>query len=163
MNKGRKLKPTVEERFWEKVSPEPNSGCWLWEGSLVTYTRKGKTYGGYGSFRVDDKLWRAHRWAWTRFVGPIPDGMDFDHRVCRIKCCVNPDHMVLCSPLENWLQPDGGAGLAKAKTHCPAGHLYNEDSTRYDGKGWRFCVICRDIRNAARPPGYWKTKGVVIV
>ena len=23
----------AEERFWEKVSPEPNSGCWLWTGA----------------------------------------------------------------------------------------------------------------------------------
>ena len=43
----------VPPRFWDKVSPEPNSGCWLWLGSV--------TAKGYGEFWAGDRLERAHR------------------------------------------------------------------------------------------------------
>ena len=43
----------VEERFNEYTFPEPNTGCWIWAGSL--------NKGGYGVIRNGDKIVRAHR------------------------------------------------------------------------------------------------------
>ena len=37
----------LPERFWDKVSPEPNSGCWIWCAAI-----KGL---GYGHFKWDGK------------------------------------------------------------------------------------------------------------
>lgn len=31
----------------------------------------------------------AHRASWTMTYGPIPKGLTVDHRVCRVKLCVN--------------------------------------------------------------------------
>jgi len=34
---------TPEERFFDKISPEPNSGCWLWTAGVDSC--------GYGNFK----------------------------------------------------------------------------------------------------------------
>jgi HNH endonuclease len=78
-------------RFWELVSPEPTSGCWLWTG---------KTWNGYGKFIVGGRTMAAHRYAYELFSGPIPDGLELDH-VCRVRSCVNPAHLEACTHREN--------------------------------------------------------------
>lgn len=37
----------------------------------------------------------------------------------------------------------------KHKTHCPAGHLYTEETTIRDRMGWRKCRICRSLLRRA--------------
>jgi len=72
------------ERFWKKVQKGP--GCWLWTAGL--------NGGGYGKY-TDTETWKtyiAHRYAWEKLVGPIPDGLDLDHR-CHVRRCVNPAHL----------------------------------------------------------------------
>src|ERR1700761_3720809 len=78
--KGRSL----EERFFDSVMPEPNSGCWLWVGSL--------NENGYGTIGVAYKTQLAHRVSYRLHVGPIPDGLNVLHK-CDVPCCVNPDHL----------------------------------------------------------------------
>ena len=53
------------ERFEKKVSPEPNSGCWLWVGAY--------TDDGYGQLGFRGKNTRAHRAAWVLYRGEIPN------------------------------------------------------------------------------------------
>jgi hypothetical protein len=54
--------PRLPRRFWTKITPEPNTGCWLWMGSL--------NRGGYGRFgigsRTDDsrRTTSTHRLAY---------------------------------------------------------------------------------------------------
>ncbi len=82
-----------EVRFWEKVSPEPNTGCWLWMGSVGN--------GGYGVIQVDKKQIRAHRAAWLLMRGPVPDGLLVCHR-CDNPLCVNVEsHCFLGTAKEN--------------------------------------------------------------
>ena len=91
MNKSPK---SVVERFWTKVSPEPNTGCWLWTGRCRD--------DGYGIFpfksRVDQA--RAHRIAWELTNGPIPEGLFVCHRCDNPPCC-NPDHLFLGTAADN--------------------------------------------------------------
>jgi hypothetical protein len=67
--------------------PEPNTGCWLFLGTL-------KRKQGYGvMFRKGNgKECLAHRVFYEAFRGPIPDALSLDH-LCRQRSCVNPSHL----------------------------------------------------------------------
>lgn len=78
--------------FMDFVSPEPNSGCWLWTGGLIST--------GYGKMRHKGKMQRAHRVSYELHRGPIPTGMKVCHR-CDVPTCVNPDHLFLGTDMDN--------------------------------------------------------------
>ena len=79
-------------RFVAFVSPEPNSGCWLWCGSIV--------HGGYGKFKISNVNFIASRVAFTMFVQQIPQGMVVCHK-CDTPTCVNPEHLFIGTQREN--------------------------------------------------------------
>lgn len=83
--------PILNEHFWSKVFPEPNSGCWLWVGATIgdgygTFLRGSRR--GLGPDRRRMEL--AHRLVYSHWVRP-PKQLVL-HR-CDIRACVNPDHL----------------------------------------------------------------------
>lgn len=80
----------AEERFLAKV--DKTDTCWIWTGAKRT--------GGYGQFYFDGRTCKAHRFSYEFYVGPIPNGAQIDHR-CRVRACVNPDHLRPVSNKEN--------------------------------------------------------------
>src|SRR3954467_1668548 len=85
------------------------SGCLRWQGphSPTGYGRLGRRY--------------AHRVAWEREVGPIPNGLSVDHvrdRGCVWRDCVEVTHLEPITQAENLRR------AARAITSCPAGHEY---------------------------------------
>jgi hypothetical protein len=71
----------------DRVSPEPNTGCWLWTGSIGS--------AGYGRIlksELFDLASGAHRWAYKAFIGPVKDYHEIDH-LCCCPTCVNPAHL----------------------------------------------------------------------
>lgn len=77
---------TLEEKFNESWTPEPNTGCHLWT--------KGITGAGYPNFWDGSHKLGAHRFAWSLVNGPIPKGLQICHR-CDTPLCVNPAHLFL--------------------------------------------------------------------
>lgn len=85
---------TLLERFERHYIPEPNSGCWLWTGSIS------KKH-GYGQLSgKGDVPHRAHVLSYKLFRGPVPKGLDVMHS-CDVRCCVNPEHLSLGTRLDN--------------------------------------------------------------
>jgi hypothetical protein len=81
---GRHRRQTSEERFWSKV--DKSGDCWLWTGHRLS--------GGYGQFMVKKgQRVVAHRFSYELASGPIPTGLQLDHRYTCPKNCVNPEHL----------------------------------------------------------------------
>ena len=85
-------------RFWAKVNkngpihPSLGTPCWLWTAS--------KSSGDYGRFKLNRRLWAAHRVVWIIARGSIPKGLDVLHH-CDRPCCVNPDHLFVGTHAKN--------------------------------------------------------------
>ena len=136
----------IEARFWKHVSPEPNSGCWLW-----TASEDGRGYGQFAPFG-----WRglhkqgsikAYKFAYLFYRGSVPDGKELDH-VCRNRLCVNPDHLEPVSHRENVLRGDSPSARQARQTHCKRGHEFTAENT-WSGDEHRRCKTCDKVRMAA--------------
>ena len=122
-----------------KVQPEPNSGCWLWDGPT-----DGK---GYGFFKLNNRSVRAHRHSYEMHKGPIPEGLFVDHK-CSNRTCVNLAHLDAVTAKENADRTVArGRHQHATKTHCRHGHPYSGENLVLVS-GERRCAEC--LRRNAR-------------
>lgn len=120
-------------RFMAKVSPEPNSGCWLWTASL--------NWRGYGRLKVNGRMVHAHRFAFEMTKGPIPQNLVIDH-LCRTRGCVNPDHMEPVTSAVNTLRGESIVAVNARKSHCKYGHALTPENVYTAGGIKRQCREC---------------------
>lgn len=75
---------------------DKTTGCWLWQLKL---NHKGYAYENLLVNGVYKKV-RVHKKHWVEQHGPVPPGLMLDHK-CRVRRCVNPDHLELVTHTEN--------------------------------------------------------------
>ncbi len=128
----------LPQRFWSKVSPEPNSGCWLWVGSTDRH--------GYGQLRLSrKKLCYAHRLSYS--VEKKAEALVIDH-LCRTPLCVNPEHLEAVPQAENMArgtlrqrQREARVQQVQTRAVCKNG-LHSPVPWVYRKTGKRQCGAC---------------------
>lgn len=116
-----------KDRFWDKVTKTET--CWLFNSAI---NKK-----GYGTFWLDGRANQAHRISWILANSDIPFGLSIDH-LCRIKNCVNPDHMEVVT-----LQENSHRKVVEPKTVCIRGHKLEGYNLVIPKDGRRRCRTCR--------------------
>ena len=109
---------------------------------------------GYGRFKPTHNLSAqlAHRVAYTRWVGRIPDGYDVDHvgHVFAQRHCVRPDHLEAVPHRENIRRGNSLAGRNARLTHCPrcGDPLDDPKFATQRANGERRCLRCQRAEHA---------------
>jgi hypothetical protein len=142
--------PSFAERVFTYV--DASGDCWEWTGT--------KDDGGYGVIgrggRGSGNM-PAHCAVWLLLVGPIPEGMQYDH-LCRNHGCVFPGgHGEIVTPEENKRRGFSPPVLYSLRETCESGHPLDG---RLGGRGGkarhRYCKTCARDRqaavNALKPP-----------
>ena len=141
---------SVTDRLLSRTEKDP-SGCWLWKGHLNSW--------GYGRFwlsgRKSTAVWdMVHRVSYETFLDKkIPAGLEIDH-LCRVRNCINPEHLEPVTPRENTFRSNSRHGINARKTVCLRGHSLAGDNLVKSDKNRR----CRTCTNDAQRAKYHERK-----
>jgi hypothetical protein len=145
--------PASLKDLFDRCAYNPATWCWEWTGPFHR--------GGYGRVPAGRRgaSLQAHRLAYEYTNGPIPEGLQIDH-LCRVRCCINPDHLEAVTPSINVQRSLAPAAASKRmkemrarqiaipRTHCPRGHELTAENViierqQRDGSPVRKCRVCR--------------------
>lgn len=95
-------------RFWSKVAVGDVRSCWPWRGAMR---------GGYGLFRIGQRVFSAHRVAFAFSRGRrAPAGLVVMHACDNPPCC-NPRHLRLGTKADNNRDRDAKGRQIAKPTH----------------------------------------------
>ena len=129
------------DRLFEKRLQ--SDGHWIFVGSLVK---------GYGVMWYKGKLHYTHRLAAHLWLGLDldSDNQSNHKKECTVKNCFNPDHLYIGNQSQN-MRDEIGRHHQSDKIHCPQGHEYTPENTRYlrhlNGNPRRDCRKCHNESN----------------
>jgi hypothetical protein len=147
------------DMFEARYIPEPNSGCWLWIGTL---NNNGYGIIGIGGRRGGNTL--AHRFSLQLATGEEGAGFGACH-TCDNPPCVNPDHLFWGTPADNMRDATAKGHKAKPRqTHCKHGHPLSPDNVRWakDMRGYLYqlCLVCN---HAAQRKHYYEKRRPLLI
>lgn len=135
---------TLPQKYRDRIQIEPNSGCWLWTGTINTQ--------GYAKFaRRGQPTISVHRAIYELLFPPTKEL----HHLCKTPSCVNPLHLQPVTRSEHrMLSPSRFRDV----THCVKGHPFTKENTIFrvnihHPHGYRTCRTCARIRT-----NDWKQK-----
>lgn len=157
------MRGSLEQRFWNFVHFEPNSGCWLWGGCVNGW--------GYGQIRRGPKdagTLIATRVSLEIHGRPVPDNL-FALHTCDNPPCVNPDHLFIGDQKKNmedclskgrfYRAPPGTKRNIKIREYCKHGHERTPENLMCGAGGYQICKACRSIQDA-RKRALWMSQGL---
>lgn len=132
-------KKRIERLMRDKVDVCEKTGCWLWRGTIAN--------GRYGIMNERGKTTMAHRFFYEHHRGPIPPDLEVDH-LCRVRHCVNPEHMELVTRRENIARGNCSWAIIERTGACQRGHPWPENMYVNPNSGVRECRACIVASNA---------------
>lgn len=127
------ISPTLQAKVTSRISVEDRgykTPCWI--------SNRAAQPNGYTKLGYLGTTWLTHRFAYTVFLGPVPNGLQLDH-LCRQRACCNPTHLEPVTARENILRGD------LVKPECLRGHPLSGPNLypRPDNPQQRGCRACR--------------------
>lgn len=129
--------------FWIKVERRGPDECWPWKPNPGS--------GGYGVYGKPAK--GAHVVAYELTVGPVPEGLELDHRChdpetcpggngCPHRRCCNPAHLLPVTRQENVLRSRSVSAINAARERCENDHPLSGENLHIYPDGRRGCRRC---------------------
>lgn len=81
---------TIQDAFYRYIPSQEPDKCWLWRNNP----------NNYGHFMFNGKVYKAHRFSYEMYKGPIPEGLLVCHH-CDTPGCVNPEHLFIGTLKDN--------------------------------------------------------------
>lgn len=151
--------PDLLARFTREEPGPLDTPCHVWTG--------GRTY-GYGRVCVrlstEKRSYSTHRLVYEAVVGRISPGLQLDH-LCRIRACVNAQHLEPVTPRINTLRGEAPSAAFASRVECERGHHLGGDNVQLGGnRGGRPCRKCHLAANrriARHRPGRAIDRGLL--